>query len=71
MTTMLATKTVSYAKLQGRYGGRFIARENGKVLASSLTYRGLLRTIRKRHLNRQRLVVGYVPLKNAICIYAG
>lgn len=71
MEHSLAKKTISYAKLQHRYGGRFIARENGKVLASSPTYRGLLTAIRKRHLNRQQLIVGYVPPKDAICIYAG
>lgn len=63
--------TISYAKLQRRYGGQFIAREDGKVLASGNTYRQLLQAIRKRHLNRQTLIVGYVPPKKAICIYTG
>lgn len=60
---------ISYAKLQRRYGGKFIARENGKVLASGATYPQLLQAIRKRRLNRQRLIVGYVPPQKAICIY--
>ena len=60
---------ISYAKLQRRYGGRFIARTNGKVLASGETYPKLLLAIRKRRLNRQSLIVGYVPPKQAICIY--
>lgn len=64
-------RAVSYAKLQRRYGGQFIARENGKVLASGTTYRQLLLAISKRRLNRQRLIVGYVPPEDAICIYAG
>ena len=63
--------TISYAKFQRRYGGRFIARTNGTVLASSPTYRGLLAAIEKRRLNRRQLIVGYVPPKHAICIYAG
>ncbi len=61
--------TVSYAKLQRRYGGKFIARTNGKVLASGATYPKLLQDIRKRRLDRLALIVGYVPPKNAICIY--
>ena len=61
---------LQYAKLQRRYGGRFIAREDGKVLASGQTYRALLQTIRKRKLDRQSLIVGYVPPQKAICIYA-
>ena len=60
---------ISYAKLQRQYGGRFIARTNGKVLASGETYPKLLLAIRKRRLNRRSLIVGYVPLKKAICIY--
>ena len=63
-------KAVSYGPLQRRYGGKFIARENGKVLASGGTYRQLLQAIAKRRLKRERLIVGYVPPKDAICIYA-
>jgi hypothetical protein len=65
----MTTKVISYAKLQRRYGGKFIAREDGKVLASGDTYPKLLQAIRKRRLNRQALIVGYVPPKKAICIY--
>ena len=71
MNPQISIKTISYATLQRRYGGTFIARQNGKILASGATYRTLLKTIRQRGLNRQRLIVGYVPPKDAICIYAG
>lgn len=71
MNPVIPIKTISYATLQRRYGGTFIARRNGKVLASGTTYRTLLKTIRKRRLDRQQLIVGYVPPKDAICIYAG
>ena len=71
MKGSLVMKAISYAKLQRRYGGKFIAREDGKVLVSGTTYRQLLQAIRKHRLNRQRLIVGYVPPKDAICIYAG
>ena len=66
----MRVKTASYAKLQPRYGGRFIARADGHVLASGATYRQLLAAIRKRRLQRGRLIIGYVPPKDAICIYA-
>lgn len=69
MTRNIPVKVISYAKLQRRYGGKFIAREDGKVLASGKTYTELLRVIRRRHLNRHTLIVGYVPPKEAICIY--
>ena len=69
MKPTIHVKVISYAKLQRRYGGQFIARENGKVLASGKTYRQLLQALRKRRLSRQRLIVGYVPPQKAICIY--
>ena len=69
MKPSLHVTVISYAKLQRRYGGKFIAREDGKVLASGATYPQLLKDIRKRRLNRQALIVGYVPPKKAICIY--
>ena len=71
MKRLVSVKAISYAKLQRRYGGRFIARQDGKVLASGATYRGLLRVIRRRQLNRQALIIGYVSPKDAVCIYAG
>ena len=62
-------KAVSYEKLQPRYGGKFIAREDGEVRASGATYPKLLKAIRTRRLDRTKLIVGYVPPKKAICIY--
>jgi len=64
-------KAISYAKLQRRYGGKFVARQDGKVLASGTTYPQLLDAITKRRLNRRQVSVAYVPPKGAICIYAG
>lgn len=71
MKKRMVMKTISYAKLQRRYGGKFIAREDGRVLASGVTYRQLLQAIRQRRLKRDQVIVGYVPPKDAICIYAG
>ena len=70
MKHLVSIKAISYAKLQRRYGGKFIARQDGKVLASGATYRELLRAIRKHQLNRQALIIGYVSPKDAVCIYA-
>jgi hypothetical protein len=69
MKRAVSVKAISYARLQRRYGGQFIARQNGKVLASGSTYQELLQAIRKRQLNRLELIIGYVPPKDAICIY--
>ena len=71
MKRLVSVKAISYAKLQRRYGGRFIARQDGKVLASGITYQELLRVIRRRQLNRQALIIGYVSPKDAVCIYGG
>ena len=65
----MTIRAISYAKLQRCRGGKFIAREGGKVRASGETYPALLKAIRKRRLNRNTLVVGYFPPKKAICIY--
>ena len=69
MKPSIHVTVISYAKLQRRYGGKFIARENGNVRASGETYPALLKAIRKRRLKRQALTIGYVPPKKAICIY--
>ena len=69
MKRRIMIKAVSYAKLQRRYGGKFVARQDGRVLASGATYRQLVQAIRKRHLDRQQLIVGYAPPKGAVCIY--
>ena len=66
----MTIKAISYAKLQRSHQGKFIAREGGKVRASGETYPALLKAIRKRGLNRNTLIVGYVPPKKAICIYS-
>ena len=71
MKRLVSVKAISYAKLQRRYGGRFIARQDGKVLASGVTYRELLRAIQRRQLNRHALIIGYVSPKDAVCIYGG
>ena len=59
MKPSIHVTVISYAKLQRRYGGKFIARENGTVLASGATYPQLLKVIRKRRLNREVLTIGY------------
>ena len=67
----MTVTAISYANFQRRYIGKFIARErDGKIRASGDTYRALLQNIHKRRLNRNTLIVGYVPPKKAICIYS-
>jgi len=59
----------SYIHLQERYGGRFIAQRNSKVVASGPTYRTLIQALEKKRLKRQGLVFSYIHPKNAVCIY--
>ena len=61
--------SISYSRLQRRYGGRFIARQDDKVLASGATYRAVLAAIKQRHIRRADVIVGYVPPRHAVCIY--
>lgn len=62
-------KTLSYIQLQERYGGKFIARSNGQVVASGPTYKSLISKIAQKHLKRDNLTFAYIHPKGAICVY--
>ena len=62
-------KTLSYIQLQEKYGGKFIARSNGQVLAWGATYKSLITKIVRRHLKRNILTFAYIHPKGAICVY--
>ena len=59
----------SYIRLQERYGGRFIAQRDGKVVAHGATYRSLIKSLGKKRLKREGLVFSYINPKHAVCIY--
>jgi len=61
-------KRRSYAQLQVRYGGQFIARLNGRVVASAKTSKTLFAKIRK-WIGKRELLIEYIEPKGAICIY--
>lgn len=62
-------KPLSYIQLQERYGGKFIAKSNGEVIAVGTTYRDLINTITNKHLNRAKLTFAYIHPRGAICVY--
>lgn len=59
----------SYIQLQEKYGGKFIAKSNGQVVASGSTYKSLINKIVKKHLKRNKLTFAYIHPKGAICVY--
>ncbi len=58
----------SYPQLQEKFGGKFIARLDGHVIASAKTSKTLWNKV-KKHIGNPHLVIGYVAPKGAICIY--
>lgn len=58
----------SYTQLQEKFGGKFIARMDGHVIASAKTSKALWNKVRK-HIGNPRLTIGYVAPKGAVCIY--
>jgi riboflavin synthase alpha subunit len=58
----------SYPQLQEKFGGKFIARINGRVIASAKTSKALWDKVRNR-IGDPKMVIGYIPPKGAICIY--
>jgi len=64
-------KQRSYAQLQVRYGGQFIAQRNSKVLASGKTLRALFQQLAKKKIAYDASVlISHVHPKDAVCIYA-
>ncbi len=63
-------KTISYARLQERYSGEYIARNGARVLEHAGTYTRLMKRLAQKHIDRTTLSIGFVPPKSAICIYA-
>ena len=57
-----------YPQLQARYGGKFIARVDGRVVASAKTSKVLWNKVRNR-IGDPNMIIGYIPPKGAICIY--
>lgn len=63
-------KSISYIKLQDKYSNKFIARHGTKIIATGKTLRQLfLRLSQKNIPYDNRIIIGHVPPKGAVCIY--
>ena len=61
-------KTISYVKLQKKYGGQFVALYKGKVVAKSKTSKGLFAKIVPK-LGDPHLLIQHIDPKDAVCVY--
>ena len=69
MTRALSIKTISYAKLQNRYGGKYIARRGDQVVASAGTYDELIEQLRALGVERTELVIAFIPSPDVFYVY--
>jgi polysaccharide deacetylase 2 family uncharacterized protein YibQ len=60
---------VNYAQLQQQYGGRYVARRNGEVIASAQTYDELCDQLEKATVNWDELIIEYVEPAHIVCVY--
>ena len=60
---------VSYAVLQQRYGGRYVARRGGEVIASAGTYDELADQLEKTVTDWSEIIIEYVEPVNIVCVY--
>ena len=67
---MKIAKAVSYGQFQKKYSGEYIARRENRVLAHAKTYPLLKKRILQKKLDRKSVIIGFVPPKDMICIYA-
>jgi len=61
-------KTQSYAQLQKRYGGQFVATYQGRVIASAKTSKALFKRVTK-YIGDASLFIQYIAPQRAVCIY--
>ena len=60
---------LDYQKLQERYGGRFVARREGQVIASAETYDELSNQLQGAETNWVGLVIEYVEPADKVSVY--
>lgn len=59
-----------YLKAQKKYGGRYIARRQNRVLASAKNLKDLLQIIKKREIRHEgKVSIGYVPPVHSFHVY--
>ena len=60
----------SYSQLQKKYGGKFIAKLNERVIASAKSSKALWKKVAGQ-VGTPDLLIEYVEPKGAICIFYG
>ena len=63
-------KIISYARLQGKYGGEYVAHKDNRVVVHAKTYTQLSKKITQKGINRTELTIGFIPRKDILYIYA-
>ena len=58
----------AYVQLQKRYGGKFVASRQGRVIATAPTSKDLLKKV-ARYVGDPRLLVQYIAPRRAVCTY--
>jgi hypothetical protein len=58
-----------YTQLQQRYGGQYIARRDGEVIASAATYDALSDTLDHLAVAWEHLVIEYVEPVGSVRVY--
>jgi len=58
-----------YAELQKLYGGRYVAQQDGRVIASAATYDELSWKLDKAGASWSELLIEYVEPVDVVCVY--
>lgn len=61
-------KTKSYAQMQKRYGGQFVASYDGRIIAAANTSKALFKKIAD-YIGDPALFVRFIAPQRAVCIY--
>lgn len=60
---------VDYAQLQQLYGGRYVARRDGDVVASAEGYDQLLEQLDRAGVDWDHMIIEYVEPADVVCVY--
>ena len=60
---------LDYAQLQQQYGGRYVARRDGEVIANAETYDELSEQLEATAVEWGKLIIEYVEPPQIVCVY--
>ena len=60
---------IDYAQLQRQYGGRYVARRRGEIIAAAETYDQLSDQLEQMALNWDDVLIEYIEPANLVCVY--